>query len=143
MSDNTVTITALGILATCVGGLIWIIKFMFNRLLPLIEKGNRSQEKLAELTKANTEATRAADVYLKQRNGRDNEMHSKNLAAWDTTRDSIEKMIESAQTIADGSTEKIITAIKQQEVETQVVRTQVVDERQDLTALREDKERRT
>lgn len=44
--SNTVTLAVIGILATTVAGLIWTLKFLFTRLLPIIEKAIQTIEKL-------------------------------------------------------------------------------------------------
>jgi len=62
------TIAIIGILGSCVAALIWIIKYLFDSFKPALDK-------LAEVTHANTEATKNADAYLQQRNGRDIEFH--------------------------------------------------------------------
>jgi hypothetical protein len=80
-NPDAVTLAALGILSTCVLGLIWIIKFMFTRLLPVIEAGSTATAKLTEVTKKNTLQIKAADEYLRHRNGRDNEMHTELIKA--------------------------------------------------------------
>lgn len=79
--NDAVTLAVVGILATCVAGLMWIIKFMFSKLLPVIDRGAVSTEKLVEVTRANTKQIKVADEYLRRRNGRDNEMHKELIAA--------------------------------------------------------------
>lgn len=71
-APDYVTIAVVGVLATCVGGLLWIIKFMFNKTVPIVDK-------LAMATAANTRATKSADKYLRDRNGRDSERHQELL----------------------------------------------------------------
>lgn len=68
MSDSTVLLAALGIVSACVGALIYVIKFMFQKIVPLLESLTISTDK-------NTKATKKADEYLRERNGRDNEFH--------------------------------------------------------------------
>lgn len=75
MNDNsTVLLAALGIVSACVAGLLWVIKFMFKELLPTIQG-------LEHATKANTSATKSADKYLKERNGRDTKIHTELVTA--------------------------------------------------------------
>lgn len=78
---NAVTLAVVAILATCVAGLMWIIKFMFSKLLPVIDRGAVSTERLVEVTKQNTKQIKVADDYLRKRNGRDNDMHRELVAA--------------------------------------------------------------
>lgn len=68
LGDPTVNLALVAVLTTCVGGLIWIIKYMFTHIRPLLES-------LVEATRLNTQATESADEYLRQRNGRDMEFH--------------------------------------------------------------------
>lgn len=70
--NNETTLAIVAILATCVGALVWVIKFMFTKIVPLLESLTTAVEK-------NTLATEKADQYLKKRNGRDNEMHQQVL----------------------------------------------------------------
>lgn len=97
--NNAVTLAVVAVLATCVGGLIWIIKFLFNKFIPAIDK-------LTDMTKANTDATKSADTYLRERNGRDNEKHAELVKA---TQEIPIKM----QEIADAQAEAILTSMKQ------------------------------
>lgn len=82
IADNSsVTLAVVAVLATCVGGLLWVIKFMFTKLLPVIEKGAKSNEVLVKATKQNTEQIKVADEYQRHRNGRDQEMHKELIKA--------------------------------------------------------------
>ena len=115
--DSTVTLAVVAILATCVGGLIWVIKTMFERIIPLVENGNKAIERLVEMTKINTAATNSADKYLRERNGRDSEKHEELIQV---TKQIPDKM----QEIADKQATALITnfqKIKEQHVETQTV----------------------
>lgn len=49
----TVVLTALGIVGTCVGGLIWVIKYMFKSIIPTLNEINRSIKKNTRVTDAN------------------------------------------------------------------------------------------
>jgi len=69
MIDSAIIISIVGILATVVGALIWIIKYLFTAFMPVMDR-------LVTATELNTQATRSADEYLRQRNGRDNEFHN-------------------------------------------------------------------
>lgn len=109
--DNAVTLAVVGVLATCVGGLLWIIKFMFNKMVPMMEENIKA-------TIANTEATRSADKYLKERNGRDIEKHEELIKA-------TEAIPVKMQYIADTQAKAIVTNLKQ--VKEQKVTHQYVD----------------
>lgn len=111
MGGDAAFIAALGILATCVGGLLWVIKFVFTKLIPAIDH-------LTDATKRNTLATKSADEYLRQRNGRDNEMHGQVLGALKAIPGEMKKL-------ADSSVEQvgaIVQNISRQTVETQIVK---------------------
>lgn len=109
--DNAVTLAVVGVLATCVGGLLWIIKFMFNKMVPMMEENIKA-------TIANTEATRSADKYLKERNGRDIEKHEELIKA-------TEAIPVKMQYIADTQAKAIVNNLKQ--VKEQKVTHQYVD----------------
>lgn len=97
IDNNSVTLAVVAILATCVAGLLWIIKFMFNRLLPLIEKSTKASVAAQKSSNENTK-------YLKDRNGRDAEIH--------------ERLIKEIQTMP----EKISQDVLEQHVERQEVK---------------------
>lgn len=100
-NNSAVTLAVVGVLATCVGGLLFVIKFMFNRLLPMIEKSNA-------LTETNTRVTKDADQYLRERNGRDAEIHG--------------RLIKELKDLPN----KITQDIKEQKIEHQSIDQQVV-----------------
>lgn len=102
-------LAALGIVSACVGGLIWVIKTMFSKIIPALEA-------LTNATRQNTSATKAADRYLKQRNGRDIEKHAELLEA-------TQAIPTTMQRIADAQADAILKAveIKEQHVEFQRV----------------------
>lgn len=69
MIDTAVIIAIIGVLSATVGALIWIIKYLFSEFKPLLDS-------LVKVTEQNTLATKTADTYLRERNGRDNEFHA-------------------------------------------------------------------
>lgn len=102
-ADNgTVTIAVVGVLATCVGGLLWVIKFMFTKLLPIIEKNANATDRLVAVTKQNTKQIKHADDYQRHRNGRDTEMHKELIHAIAE----IPKQIVATGAISDATTRK-------------------------------------
>lgn len=113
--NDTGLLAALGIVSACVAGLIWVIKRMFNDILPILRQLTRATEK-------NTSATTAADRYLRQRNGRDTEFHAESLAA-------IKAIPQTMQSIADNQAEAIVTAVrvKEQHIEHQHVEHETVE----------------
>jgi len=66
--ESTVLLAALAIVSACVASLVWVIKFLFAKMMPVIEK-------LVTVTELNTEATKSSDMYLRERNGRDIHFH--------------------------------------------------------------------
>lgn len=114
--NDGVTLAVVGILATCVGGLLWIIKFMFGRLLPIIED-------LQKVTAANTKATKSADDYLRQRNGRDNEHHKETMKVIKAIPDKMQKIADKqAETLAMNLKKLPAQNIQHQTVEQQDVK---------------------
>jgi len=86
--ETTALLAALAIVSACVAALVWVIKYMFAKLEPLIATS-------IELTKLNTLATEAntkasektekavhsLDTYTRERNGRDNHFHGNVMKA--------------------------------------------------------------
>lgn len=105
MANDAGLLAALGVVSACVAGLLWIIKFMFNRLVPLLENSNKLMAESNNLTKANTKITHNADQYLRQRNGRDIEFHAKQL-------ESINAIPIKMQEIADAQAKTLIENFK-------------------------------
>ena len=66
--ESTVLLAALAIVSACVASLVWVIKFLFTKMMPAIEN-------LVKVTELNTEATKSSDTYLRERNGRDIHFH--------------------------------------------------------------------
>lgn len=113
--ETGTNIAALGIVASCVAGLIWVIKRMFNDVVPALNG-------LKKATEQNTSATKSADDYLQQRNGRDNEHHEATLK-------SINAIPTVMKTIADAQAEAIIKAVRNgsQHVSEQIVDNQTIN----------------
>ncbi len=99
--NDAVMLAALGIVSACVAGLIWVIKRMFNDILPALKN-------LTKATELNTSATQSADTYLKARNGRDIEKHAELLKATQAIPDTLKR-------IADDQASAIIKAVTVQE----------------------------
>ena len=73
--ETTVLLAALAIVSACVAALVWVIKFLFTEILPVIRNNVTITEKLIVSTEMNTEATKSSDAYLRERNGRDIHFH--------------------------------------------------------------------
>lgn len=67
-SNDAVVIAALGIVSVAVTALVWIVKFLMKEMRKTLDKNTASNVLVAEKTAQNTK-------YLKERNGRDAEMH--------------------------------------------------------------------
>ena len=83
MSEQIV-LAIVGILATTVGTLIWVIKYMFDRLLPVINLLKDSVDENAKQTKANKD-------YLMERNGKDSHAWRETMQAIHELRESIKE----------------------------------------------------
>lgn len=124
-NSDAVVLAALAILASAVGALIFIIKFMFNKLLPRIENGNEAISKLIIATKTNTQVTRNADDYLRARNGRDDANHEKLVEA-------TQAIPLKMQQIADAQADALLVSLRQvseQHVEHQHVEQAIVEKK--------------
>lgn len=110
-------IAALGIVSACVAGLIWVIKRMFSDIVPALDGLKRA-------TDQNTSATKSADEYLRDRNGRDKEHHKATLK-------SINAIPATLKKIAKDQEIAIIKAVKveRQSVTEQRVEHQTIKEK--------------
>ena len=95
--ESTVLLAALAIVSACVAALVWVIKFLFTKMMPAIEN-------LVKVTELNTDATKSSDTYLRERNGRDIHFH--------------ENIMKSLLVIQKGAKNQIV---EEQTVEHQVV----------------------
>ena len=129
---TVLAIAVVGVLATCVGALVWVIKFLFQKLLPAFDQQNKVTSKLVNATSANTKATKAADAYLRERNGRDNDFQKYNIKA-------IEAIPAKMQEIADKQAKALIHS---QNIHDQYVESQKVDMQQvGKTIIKKEKKR--
>ena len=84
MSDQVV-LAIVAILGTAVGALIWVIKYVFDHILPVLESLKLSVD-------LNTTQTKANEEYLKKRNGSDGRRWEENTRALNTLTTSIKNM---------------------------------------------------
>lgn len=84
MSDQVI-LAIVAILASTVGALIYVIKYMFDKILPILEGLKSSVD-------TNTRQTKANEEYLKKRNGSDGRRWEENTIAINTLTDSIKKL---------------------------------------------------
>lgn len=131
VSSEAPLLAALTIVSACVAVLVWVIKFMFTKILPAMENNNKLTAQANVLTKANTKATKSADEYLRERNGRDNEHHKATLKA-------IEEIPNTLKKIAKDQEKAIIKAVQ---VDKQSINKQNVNETttEHLTVKKQDK----
>lgn len=119
MDSNAVSLAALGVLATAVGLVAWVVKYALTRLGKDLQEHTKAAVKQTASNEELVRAVKSFDTYLRERNGRDNEVHKQLLAGFD-------KVPTSVQTIADNSVAQIGQMI--QNVEVQRVGTQVIKE---------------
>lgn len=121
MTDTSIAIAAIGIVATSVAALIWITKYLLVELKRSTDRNTAASIKVAKATDRNT-------AYLKERNGRDSEVH-KELLKQMQANTKVLYSIESQRTKESNAILEAIAKIhivKQQKVETQVVKTQEI-----------------
>lgn len=102
MNDNsTVVLSALAIVGSSLTALIFIAKYLLVDQKKSTDRNTKAQEavakalqQLAKSTDKNTIATISADTYLKERNGRDNEQHGKNIKIQNTMVTEMKKIPE-------------------------------------------------
>lgn len=123
--SETSNLAVIAILATTVGALVWVIKYLFTKVVPALDGLKQSTEanttmlkSVSDATEKNTQATTSADDYLRQRNGRDIEFHEAVVKRLDAVPD---KMEEIANRTADE-----LRKIKMQDVKEQTVQHQTV-----------------
>lgn len=122
-TDAGVIISIVGILGTCVASLIWVIKRMFEKFEPLIAANTKQTAINNENSRKQARAIKGVEMYLRERNGRDAEVHKKNIEAWET-----------AKAAMDASTEKVIEAVQHissQHVDQQIVKSNIIDRRKE------------
>ena len=126
MDFNTtdIALASIGVVVTSVGLLGWVVKFLLQEMKKSMDNNTESYklvakalDKLSRTTDKNTMATKSADSYLRQRNGRDNEHHTAVLKAIETIPNTLRK-------IADDQSKAIIKAVT---VKEQIVEHQQVD----------------
>lgn len=106
------------VLGTCVAGFIWVIKKMFNDIIPALSS-------LTKATAANTRATKTADKYLRDRNGRDATSHKELMRAVEAIPTKMQKIADTQATTLVENLEKLPAQnIEHQHVQEQKVEKQ-------------------
>jgi len=83
--ETTVLLAALGIVSACVGILGWVIKFLFTKILPVLENV--------------VVATKSSDTYLRERNGRDIHFHTNVMETLTAIKEQAENQQVAKQTV--------------------------------------------
>lgn len=121
--DNSVTlvgaiVAALGIVATAMAGMLWIVKYLMVQMKESLDANTKSNNLVAKESKLTRSAVKSSDKYLRERNGRDSEIHTELIA-------SINKLPHTMQKIADNSVQKLSKqTVKEQLVTHQTVESQ-------------------
>lgn len=107
------------------GAVVIVVIFFLKYLREENAKNNIALDKLTKATIQNTAATKSADTYLRQRNGRDIEKHQELLVATKAIPDTLKQ-------IADDQATAIIKAVtvKEQHVEHAHVEHQTVQNKE-------------
>ncbi len=139
VETNAALLAALGIVSAFGGALIWIIKYQFTQVKPALDFLAKSNTALAKATEQNTRATKAADEYLRQRNGQDKEFHTEVMRSLDAipihAKLQADIVANELKRVGDVTAAQL-KLVPEQHVQEQVVHTQVIDERKDNTNLR-------
>lgn len=70
ISDTSVSIAAIAIVATCVTALIWIVKFLMLQMRKSLDNNAKSHLKVAQATDKNTKVAEETLTFLKALNGK-------------------------------------------------------------------------
>jgi hypothetical protein len=70
MDSPAIIISALGIVATAVTSLIWIIKYLLREIKSSLDKNSASHDKVAKATEINTGVSKELLTFMKRLNGR-------------------------------------------------------------------------
>lgn len=70
MEGTEVALAAIGIVATAVAALVWIVKFLMTEMRRSIDKNTKSHEKLSKTTQKNTEVSNETLKFMKRLNGK-------------------------------------------------------------------------
>lgn len=123
---DTVPLAALGIISTLVVFLIWLLKYLFTDYREVMNKLILSVE-------TNTLATKSADIYLRERNGRDIEFHKEIMVKLQDipvqaskAAEVLAKELKRVGDLTAQKVEQVKVEAKNQTVETQTVEHQII-----------------
>lgn len=70
MDENGVAIAALGVLATSIGTMAWVVKKVLGDVAPALHKHAETASELSESVKKNTESSTELLVFMRKLNGK-------------------------------------------------------------------------
>lgn len=70
MGDSTVAMAALGVLATCVGLMTWVVKKVLGDVAPALNRHADTATELSGAVKKNTESNAELLAFMKNLNGK-------------------------------------------------------------------------
>jgi hypothetical protein len=80
MSEQVI-LAIVAILASTVGALIYVIKYMFDKILPILESLKASVDLNTEQTMISVKRIESNEIYLRKRNGSDSVRWKENTDA--------------------------------------------------------------
>ena len=125
--NEAATLAIIGILGATTAALVWIIKYLFASFMPVMDN-------LVRATEENTKATKSADEYLRDRNGRDKTFHEEIMLSLkeipDQAKTQAEEVAKELHRVGDLTAERLVQAAgqtKHQTVIEQTVEHQIVE----------------
>jgi len=125
--NEAATLAIIGILGATTAALVWIIKYLFASFMPVMDN-------LVRATEENTKATKSADEYLRDRNGRDKTFHEEIMLSLKEipaqARTQAEEVAKELHRVGDLTAERLVQAAgqtKHQTVIEQTVEHQIVE----------------
>lgn len=112
MASDGALLAALAIVSSCVAGLIWIIRYMFTKFLPVIVAMKTSLDLNTVATQKNTELVVKVDQHITEVNGSHKEIAQKTIESMSGLEASVHDIPEKLEQIASKSSETGLAAIK-------------------------------
>lgn len=110
-SSSTVLLAALGIVSTCVLGLIWVIKYLFQKILPVLEGMGENLDANTRQTATTEAAILKVDTHIAGLNSSHKKMTDRAINSMAKVETSIEAVPDKLQQIADDSSARGLKAI--------------------------------
>lgn len=70
MNDQSVSLAAIGLAVTAVGGVIWVVKYLANTLSKDLQEHTKAATKLTEAAKEQTQASTEVLTFMRNLNGK-------------------------------------------------------------------------